>query len=212
MIHAYDQTLLNKARITLGWMFDYAVNLYEYQLDDFYNIFLESPLSSRFAKGESRIIAGMSGVELAYEVISEVVPNLERQENTMRMGRSSEYWVGHSLAYYQWYIDESFETIVSNVGINEVHSMYEKYHEMDIRQFVDAMNEKRQICFSESALKRLRAYAGYSQRELANQAGVPLRTIQQYEQKQKDINKASVETVYRLSKALYCKPEDLLNK
>ena len=33
-----------------------------------------------------------------------------------------------------------------------------------------------------------------------------------YEQRNKDINKASVETVYRLSIALYCRVEDLIER
>ena len=49
-----------------------------------------------------------------------------------------------------------------------------------------------------------------SQKELANKTEIPLRTIQQYEQKQKNINKAQAEYLIRLSKALYCEPEDLL--
>ena len=45
---------------------------------------------------------------------------------------------------------------------------------------------------------------------LAEKADVPLRTIQQYEQKQKNINHARADYVIRLAKALYCRPEDLL--
>ena len=38
-----------------------------------------------------------------------------------------------------------------------------------------------------------------SQKELANKTEIPLRTIQQYEQKQKNINKAQAEYLIRLS-------------
>lgn len=48
------------------------------------------------------------------------------------------------------------------------------------------------------------------QRELAEKADVPLRTIQQYEQKQKNINHARVDYVIRLAQALYCRPDDLM--
>jgi transcriptional regulator with XRE-family HTH domain len=51
-----------------------------------------------------------------------------------------------------------------------------------------------------------------SQSELAEQSGVPLRTIQQYEQGQKNINRARAEYVIALSKVLYCRPEDLLEE
>ena len=41
-------------------------------------------------------------------------------------------------------------------------------------------------------------------------ADIPLKTIQQYEQRQKNINKARAEYVIRLSRVLQCEPEDLL--
>ncbi len=47
---------------------------------------------------------------------------------------------------------------------------------------------------------------------LAGQADVPVRTIQQYEQRQKDINKAQAETLLRLARALNCNVEDLMEK
>ena len=51
---------------------------------------------------------------------------------------------------------------------------------------------------------------GLSQSELATQSGVNLRSIQMYEQRNKDINKANAETVYRLAKVLGCTMEDLI--
>ena len=48
--------------------------------------------------------------------------------------------------------------------------------------------------------------------ELAKKADVSLRSVQMYEQRNKDINKASVETVYRLAKSLGCTVEDLIEK
>lgn len=90
--------------------------------------------------------------------------------------------------------------------------MYRKYHEMDIRQFIceldkmRAEHKQRQV----ARLQEYRKLISLSQRELAEKADVPLRTIQQYEQKQKNINHARADYVIRLAKALYCKPEDLL--
>ena len=59
-------------------------------------------------------------------------------------------------------------------------------------------------------LQELRKNIGYSQRELAEKSGVNLRTLQQYELKAKDINKAATATLLALSKTLGCKIEDLL--
>ena len=49
-----------------------------------------------------------------------------------------------------------------------------------------------------------------SQGELSKVSGVSLRMIQQYEQKNKDINKAGVNTLMALSRALNCDIEDII--
>ena len=51
-----------------------------------------------------------------------------------------------------------------------------------------------------------------SQSELARQAEIPVRTIQQYEQRQKDINRAHGETLMRLARVLHCSIDDLMEK
>ena len=66
--------------------------------------------------------------------------------------------------------------------------------------------------FPDTNLKRIRLSYGCTQNELAERSGVSLRSIQMYEQRNKDINKASVDTVYRLSKVLGCTIEDLIEK
>lgn len=83
---------------------------------------------------------------------------------------------------------------------------------MDVRQFCDKMNELYRRANPETKLKLLRKSAGLSQRELAERSGVPLRTIQQYEQRQKSINKAQVEYLVMLAKVLCCDVDELLEK
>ena len=64
----------------------------------------------------------------------------------------------------------------------------------------------------ETNLKRIRTTKGYSQKKLAEQSGVSLRSIQMYEQRRKDINKAQSNSLFRLAKALYCTMEDLMEE
>ena len=59
-------------------------------------------------------------------------------------------------------------------------------------------------------LKRYRTAPGMSQAQLSNASGVSLRSIQCYEQGVKDINRAEVLSLYKLSKALGCRMEQLL--
>lgn len=61
-----------------------------------------------------------------------------------------------------------------------------------------------------SNLKTIRNKANLSQSKLANKSGINVRMIQQYEQGNKDINKAQALTVYRLSVALNCEMKELL--
>ena len=91
-------------------------------------------------------------------------------------------------------------------------ALYSPYHEMDIRQFVDKMNELYKTAKPETNLKHLRQKVGLNQRELAELSGVPLRTIQQYEQRQKDINKAQAQYLVMLAQVLCCDMRDLMEK
>lgn len=210
MMRAYDQNLLNKARGSLAGMFEYAVNGYGLALEEFYLQFLRSSLAGDFAAGDSSVLAGMSGVEMAYRVILENDAGAVLAKPVFQVNKSPEYWLGWALAYYQWYRNLSFDRITENVGVNDVLLMYPKYHEMDIMHFVEALDEMRAAVYPESALKRFRMYAGLSQKQLAEKTDIPVRTIQQYEQRQKNINHAQADYVIRMAHALYCRPEDLL--
>ena len=50
-----------------------------------------------------------------------------------------------------------------------------------------------------------------TQEELAHESGVSLNTIRAYERKSKDINKAQIDIVLRLAKALRCDITELLD-
>lgn len=63
-----------------------------------------------------------------------------------------------------------------------------------------------------SNLKDIRLKSGLSQSELAYLSEVSSRMIQYYEQGVKDINKAQAISLYKISKVLGCKIEDLLEK
>lgn len=126
-----------------------------------------------------------------------------------QLDKSPEYWTGWVLAYYQWYRGMRFSRIQAAVSVTEVYGMYETMHEADIIRFVTAMDEKLKAFYHETNLKRMRENAGYSQRQLAEESGVPIRQIQLFEQRRRDINKTQLETEWKLAKALACRIEDL---
>lgn len=212
MIHAYDKTYLEKARISMGRMLDFAVNDLRYDIGDFFGLFIKTGLAERFENGDFTLIAGMSGVELAYKVFEKAGIAIERVKPRYTLARSKEFWAGWALTYYQWYTSQSFEIITKYVPIKDIVALYSPYHEMDIRQFVDKMNEMYRKARPETNLKIMRKRAGLSQRELAEQTGISVRTIQQYEQRQKNINKAQAEYLVLLAKVLCCNVEDLIEK
>ena len=88
--------------------------------------------------------------------------------------------------------------------------MYPVYHEMDICQFTDRMDELMKEAYPITRLKARRINNALSQAQLAAESGVALRQIQLFEQKQRDINNAAAITLFRLSKALHCRMEDLI--
>ena len=59
-------------------------------------------------------------------------------------------------------------------------------------------------------LKKVRQEKGMTQKELAEVAGLNLRTLQHYEQGSKDLSQAAAITVYRLAEVLGVMIEELL--
>lgn len=212
MTYAYDENLLYKARNTMAWMFDYAINTLGISLSVFFQMFLSSSVSENFENGDSSTIAGKSGPELVIKIINELDSDIEIKPIVATSDRSPEYWLGWALSYYQWLKDETFSRIADRVPITDIILMYRKYHEMDIKHFVIEIDRRMNESSQESMLKRVRLYAQYSQKDLSDKTGIPVRTIQQYEQKQKNINNAKAETVLKLANALYCRPEDLMER
>lgn len=207
MIHAYDKNYLSKAQNNLASMFDFAVYDLEEDLSEFYQKFLKSRISALFETGDSTVIVGKSGVELTLEIIGD-----ETLASKYRpvADRTPEYWCGWALVYFQWYSGLTFKEIDNYIPISEILAMYSPYHEMDISQFCDKMIELYNNRKINTNLKNLRLNAGLSQRELADISDIPIRTIQQYEQCQKNINAAKAETVVKLAKALNCSVEALM--
>ena len=125
-IRAYDEVYLTQAQRILGDMMDFAVNSCDMDPDEYFRLFLVSPISTQFENGNPAYVSGKTGCEIVKE--------------------------------------------------------------------------------------RLRIQRGMSQRELSVSSGVPLRQIQLFEQRQRDINKTQAGNLFALSRILCCKMEELLEK
>lgn len=210
MIHAYPEDYITSAQRILGDMLDFAVNTYDMDANHFFEMFLVSDVSYQFQTGNPAYVAGKTGCELMKEVLKSAGIKREEEPDAMYLDKSPEYWAGWALAYYQWYTGRTFGRIYRAVSVEEILRMYDVYHEMDISKFVECMNERWSAYYKETNLKRIRTFAGVSQSELAKMSGVPVRQIQLFEQKQRDINHTKAINVLKLARSLGCKSEELL--
>ena len=212
MTHAYQEIYLSNAQAMLGDAFDYGINACHIPGSSFVKLFVASTISKRLENGEPSYLSGKSGIEVAMEILAETTgktPDAAPQEH---FGRSREYWIGWAVAYYQWFSGRSYSEIFKVVTFEELQKLYDPLHEADITKFADILDARMREFFTDTNLKRIRTAYGCTQAELAKRSGVSLRSIQMYEQRNKDINKASAETLLRLSRVLGCTMEDLMEK
>ena len=204
-MNAYSDLYLDEAQDWLGEFLETSVYVLKMDLKEIWKRFVLSQYSLLFGAGDPFIISGKSGSEVAFILCDKRVDELP-----FIYDRTPEYWLGWALSYYQWEKNISFAMITNNVGIEVILSMFKKYHEMDITHFCNEMNRLMHLHKKEANLKRIRMSRGLSQKELSEITSIPIRTIQQYEQKQKNINNAQANYVLALSQALSCSPKDIL--
>ena len=210
MTHAYSNLYLENAMNNLAEAFHYAVYYCDIDIDYFMHLFINSGYAENFSKGNPNVRCGMSGTELVMNILREMNIKIPTPNPKGNLDLSEEYWVGWVLAYYQWQTGVSFDEIHRYVSMEIIRRMYYPLHEASEEKFVDSLNEIIARNRVVSKLQHQRKISGLSQRELALQSGVNLRTLQQYETRAKDINKASVQIVLSMTKTLGCDIEDIL--
>ena len=204
---AYSELYLNNAMTTLATMLDYAVNIISNDIDQTFKRFIDSGLASRFENGDPNLIAGKSGVEL-YWTMTKMQFNFLPEYQVLY--RTPEFWLGWSLAYYQWFTKRSFRFIHMRVTLKELLGWYSTLHEADLSKFVEELD--RRIVPNETNLEIRRRALGLSQDDLSLLSGVPIHTIQMYEQKQKKLGNAQWNILSALAKALHCEVNDLMDE
>jgi len=213
----------------LGEAFEHAVLDLGGSAEDFADAFCASTAAARFAAGEPCLVAGMSGSELAEQVLGEtgvlhagrgmlelawprggaVDVEYSSAPSEVRVQKGPEYWAGWVLAYAQWSLGWTFGQLLCVVSATEVLRLYDPLHEAPEEKFVSVVRE-RAGDVGTSRLQAVRRARGLTQQELAEQAGVSLRSVQMWEQRNKDISRAQVSFVARMARVLGCRTEDLL--
>ena len=188
MIRAYDNQYLDDAMKCLGEAMDYVANCCRMDMDVFVVFFIGSGYAEQFSAGVPKYVSGLSGTELVMDVLTKSGRNIDFPQVQIDYGFSPQYWCGWILAYYQWYTGRSFKEIQKYIAMQEIEKLYPTLHEASEKKFVDTVN------------RMIRK----------KNPPISLRTLQQYEIRAKDINKAAGVTLLALSKVLGCRVEDLL--
>lgn len=204
---AYSELYLNNAMNTLATMLDYAVNIIHEDIDVVFKRFVDCGAATCFESGDPNLIAGKSGVEL-YWSLSKTSFNVFPGYQILY--RTPEFWLGWSLAYYQWYTKRTFRFIHMRVTLKELLGWYSTLHEADLSKFVEELDKR--IVSNETNLEIRRRALGLSQDDLSILSGVPIHTIQMYEQKQKKLANAQWNILSALANALHCGVGDLMDE
>lgn len=211
MIHAYNKIYLEEAMNNMGDMFDYAANDCNIDKDRFLDLFVTCGLADEFGSGNPKYVAGMSGIELAHLVMESVLHSIPlvhafHPEDK----RTSDYFCGRLLAYYQWYSGRSFKSIHQRISMADIENSCAPLDEMTEEKFAEYIDSIFAANTSPTKLYQMRCFCNLSQSQLAEKTGVSLRSIQMYEQRQKNINNANASTLLKLAKTFGCRIEDLM--
>lgn len=202
-IKSYNILYLDDVSTSIGIMFEQANNLNINPII-FWNTFINSNVAKEIEKGNPKYL-NSSGLDYLNEIYKDK-KRISKKEN---IKRNQYYWAGWVLTHLQYKTNYSFYKINEYLPIEEVLRLYPTLHESDISKFFDVSLtyfKKDHI----TNLKKIREAKGISQNELSKLANVDIRSIQMYEQRRNDINKAQTITLYRLAKVLGCNIEDLL--
>ena len=210
-IKSYDVRYLDIVATNIGTMFEYAVAC-GYEPKVYWNMFASSEVAKQIEKGNPRFLVGYSAIDLLDHVVNTTASNGSLLAPKPFFSRSEFYWAGWALAQYQNYKATSFFNISQAFPIEKVLALYDTLHEADITKFFSIADEYIDAHKKETNLKRIRTAAGLSQKQLAEKAEVSIRNIQMYEQRHNDINKGQADILFRLTKILGCKIEDLFEE
>ena len=208
-MRSYDKSYLPYVAENVGTMFEYvAANGFKPQA--FWEMFVLSDVAKDIEIGNARFLVGYSAIDLVNFVINSICAGAKLLAPKPILDRTRYYWAGWALAQYQYESGKTFYEINRNFPIGKVLDLYDVLHEADITKFFDIADEWMKAAAPATKLQRIRKARGLTQRELAQKSGVDIRSIQMYEQRKNDINKAQADTLAKIARCLNCQMEDLM--
>lgn len=209
---AYSELYLEDAMRNMGEMTEYAKDGCGVSLDVLFHAFTVSGYARRWEMGDPAVISGMSGTELCCRILQKCgMETITASPALIRYETDDVYWAGYFLAFYQWKKRKPFQFIFSAIQERDLLRLYPTLHIASEERGIEILDRVLKEKNTVSRLQMYRKQLGMSQQQLAEQSGVNLRTLQQYEVGRKELCKAAADTLFALAGALGCRPEALLN-
>ncbi|MFR2030092.1 MAG: hypothetical protein ACLS3M_00860 [Collinsella sp.] len=201
MTHAYSEMYLDDAMRTLGEAVDFALCDQGLNPAELTAILSNAFEMKQFEHGIPRVVCGMSGDELARDIIAHAGLSPVECRETYPFDRSPQYWAGWVLAYAQWMCSLCFIDLLEVAPLDWIIGSYHPLHEASEDKFAQIVIENgttpRQAKGPQSGMKGGRPNA----KQLAAQSGLNC-AIQLYEQNQLDLRRASVSSALALANTL----------
>lgn len=188
-------------------MFEYAKCHLHIECDEFFDMLNKTHLSNRLYNLDIIYIYGKSSIEIINDIYNINDMKMKLFDKNEFLKNDKYYWIGLVIASYCYGKKISFKEIGKRIKPSQLLKMYNTMHEAPHMKVIDEIDKI--LNRQESILKHIRQSKNISQSELSILSGVSLRSIQMYEQKKKNISKASFEIVKRLANSLSIKMEDL---
>lgn len=173
MIHAYSEMYLEDAMRTLGEAVDFALCDQGLNPAELTAILSNTIEMKQFERGMPRVVCGMTGDELAREIIARAGLKPAECRETYPFDRSPQYWAGWVLAYTQWVSSLGFSELLEVAPLDWIIGSYHPLLEASEDKFAQIVIDKwNKAQADKKGLKAARKAAGLTQKQLAAQSGV----------------------------------------
>lgn len=210
--HPYSAEELPHTIRTLGKAFEFAEKCLPEGAAGFYRRFANSSVAATCTGPDAHPEIGGSAIELVLDVnedasIDTLLMN-EKRLSKQETGRLR--WEAELLCRYQWETGLPFPAVLRTLTEERLRALHADHAELPPAEVVQRISVPETHESTATNLARIRRERGLSQAGLAKASGVTLRSIQQYEQRKKDISHAQARSVLALAQALSCTMEELL--
>lgn len=165
MTYAYSEMYLEDAMRTLGEAVDFALCEQGLNPAELTAILSNSLEMKQFERGVPRVVCGMSGDELAREIIAGAGLKPVECRESYPFDRSPQYWAGWVLAYTQWASCLGFSDLFEIAPLDWIIGSYHPLHDASEDKFAGIVIEKwNKAQADKKGLKAARRAAGLTQK------------------------------------------------